>query len=269
MRSLLLQLSVLFLVSKSIQAFTNTNTFQTTRTNRRSNTLLYSTEYASKNRDKILKRSGPHFELNRFSGRVEFGSTADLVTTLDNASLATISEWLSDEKRVAMSIWDEKLTTDLGDNIYRLELMTLQFITIQLAPQVDNRMWTETETETEKDGTGTGTGASGIPVFKIQSIDFDPKIQLLPGLNIPASQLGIDIEVVGELRPSANGTGLQGKIGFVTSGNLTPPMRLLPVPALKVAANVMCKTITDFAIVSFQKGVRAKYRDFYLQQSQK
>ena len=280
MRYLLLQLSVLFLVSKSIQAFTNTNTFQTTstQTNSRSrsrsrsnaNTMLYSSaEYASKNRDKILKRSGPHFELNRFSGRVEFGSTADLVTTLDNASLATISEWLSDEKRVAMSIWDEKLTTDLGDNIYRLELMTLQFITIQLAPQVDNRMWTETETEKDGTGTGTGTGASGIPVFKIQSIDFDPKIQLLPGLNIPASQLGIDIEVVGELRPSANGTGLQGKIGFVTSGNLTPPMRLLPVPALKVAANVMCKTITDFAIVSFQKGVRAKYRDFYLQQSQK
>ena len=253
MRSLLLQLQVLFLVSKSIQAFTNTNTFQTTKTNSRSNTLLYSAEYASKNRDKILKRSGSHFELNRFSGRVEFGSTADLVTALDNADMATISEWLSDEKRVAMSIWDEKLTKDLGDNIYRLELMTLQFITIQLAPQVDNRMWTERD------------GASGIPVFKIQSIDFDPKIQILPGLNIPASAMGIDIEVVGELRPSANGTGLQGKIGFVTSGNLTPPMRLLPVPALKAATNVICKTISDFAIQSFQKGVRAKYRDFYLQ----
>lgn len=246
---------MLFLVSKSIQAFTNPNTFQTTRTNKnsRSNTRLSAAEYASKNRDKILKRSGSHFELNRFSGRVEFGSTADLVTALDNANMATISEWLSDEKRVAMSIWDEKLTKDLGDNIYRLELMTLQFVTIQLAPQVDNRMWTERDDVT------------GIPVFKIQSIDFDPKIQVLPGLNIPASVLGVDIEVVGELRPSGNGTGLTGKIGFQSSGNLTGPMRLLPEPALKAASKVICKTISDFAIQSFQKGVRAQYREFYLQ----
>jgi len=79
--------------------------------------MLSAAEYASKNRDKILKRSGSHFELNKFSGRVEFGSTAKLVTALDNANMATVSEWLSDEKRVAMSIWDEKLTQDLGDNI--------------------------------------------------------------------------------------------------------------------------------------------------------
>lgn len=256
MRTFLLQLPLLLLAIKRTFAFTSndaiirtSNTFLTKKSSN-SNTIL--SAYSSENRNKILGRSGSHFELNRFSGRVEFGSTANLVTTLDNADLATVSEWLLDEKRVAMSIWDEKLIKDLGDSVYRLEVMSLQFITIKLAPQVDNRMWTEKD-------------ASGTPIFRVQSIDFDPNIQLLPGLNIPASSLGIDIEVVGELSPSRNGRGLEGKIGFVTSGNLTPPMRLLPVPALKTATNVLCKTITDFAIQSFQKGVKAKYREFQLE----
>jgi ABC-type uncharacterized transport system, permease component len=206
---------------------------------------------SSKNRDKILQRKGGHFELNRFSGRVEFGSTVNLITNLENADMATVSDWISDERRVALSIWDEKLIEDRGNNIYRLQLMTLQFVTIQLSPRVDNRMWTEVD-------------QSGVPIFKLQSIDFDPNIQVLPGMNIPASALGIDIEVVGELRPSRDGKGVEGKIGFVSSGNLTPPLRLLPEPALKTASDVICKTISDFAIQSFQKGARLKYREFQM-----
>lgn len=217
---------------------------------RKCSSLAAYSSSSSKNRDKILQRNGGHFELNRFSGRVEFGSTVRLLTNLDNADMVTVSDWLSDERRVALSIWDEKLIEDRGNNVYRLQLMTLQFVTIQLSPRVDNRMWTEIDQ------------SNGVPVFKLQSIDFDPNIQLLPGMNIPASALGIDIEVVGELRPSRDGKGVEGKIGFVTSGNLTPPMRLLPEPALKTASNVICKTISDFAIQSFQKGARLKYREF-------
>jgi len=114
---------------------------------------------------------------------------------LHQQSSKVVSSWLSDEKRVALSIWDEKLIEERGDNVYRMKLMKLQFVTIQLSPTVDNRMWTEED-------------ASGAPVFKLQSIDFDPNVQVIPGLNIPASALGIEIEVVGELLPSRNGKGL-------------------------------------------------------------
>ena len=204
----------------------------------------------SKSRETILQRNGAHFKLNRFGGKVEFGSTANLVTKLDGSDKESIIEWLSDEKRVALSIWDEKLLKDLGNSIYRLQLMTLQFVTIQLAPSVDNRMWIEKDAK------------DGVPVFKLQSIDFDPNIQLLPGLNIPAESLGIRIEVVGELRPSKDGKGVEGRIGFVSGGDLPPPMRLLPEPALKSASDLICKTVTDFAIMSFQNGARAKYQEF-------
>ena len=204
---------------------------------------------SSTNREIILRRSGQHFMLNRFLGKAEFGSTATLVTSLENADVESVSEWLSDEKRVAFAVWDEKMIQDMGNNIYKLKLMPLQFVTIKLAPEVDNRMWTEVDN-------------NGKPVFKLQSIDFDPNIQVLPGLNVPASYFGIDIEVVGELRPSRNGSGVEGKIGFLSSGSLTPPMRLLPEPVLKSASNIICKTISDFAIRSFQQGARTKYREF-------
>lgn len=216
-----------------------------------------SSSYESKNRDSILRREGTYFKLNRFSGRVEFGSTAKLVTSLvEKGDVASIQLWLSDEKRVATSIWDENLITDLGNSMYRLKLMQLQFITISLAPEVDTRMWTEQCDNASKD--------SMDPIFKLQSIGFDPKIQLAPGLNIPASSLGIVIEVVGELKADRNGKGLEGKIGFVSGGDLPPPLRLLPEPALKAASDAICKTVSDFAIQSFQMGARKKFREFRL-----
>ena len=210
----------------------------------------------SKDRKTILNRNGSHFKLDRMRGKVEFGSTAKLVTTLDNADLATVSSWLGDEKRVALSIWDEKLIEERGDSVYRLKLMKLQFVTLQLEPSVDNRMWIEKDEN------------SGVPVFKLQSVDFDPNVQFLPGMSVPASVLGIEIEVVGELFPSSNGKGLEGKIGFLTKGNLTPPMRMLPEPALKSASSIICNTISEFAIQSFQKGARSKYRE-YVRQNKK
>ncbi len=176
-------------------AFTTVSYPRSTKTFLRASSTTSRSALGSENRNTILSRNGSYFKLDRFGGKVEFGSTAKLVTALDGADLETVSSWLSDEKRVALSIWDEKLIEERGDNVYRMKLMKLQFVTIQLSPTVDNRMWTEED-------------ASGAPVFKLQSIDFDPNVQVIPGLNIPASALGIEIEVVGELLPSRNGKGL-------------------------------------------------------------
>jgi len=242
-----------------LQFKSSISTLTTTTSNIRTNDVSLHA-YASKSRDTILRRNGTYFKLNRFSGKVEFGSTANLITTFDknDANDEIIKEWLSDEKRIALSIWDEKLLTDLGNSVYRLQLMTLQFVTLQLAPSVDTRMWIE-------------KGNDGkTPVFKLQSIDFDPNIELLPGINVSAKSLGIQIEVVGELRPSKDGKGVEGRIGFVSGGDLPPPMRLLPEPALKSASDLICKTVNDFAIMSFQNGARKKYKEFVaMRQKQK
>lgn len=209
-------------------------------------------------RRELLARNGPFFKLDRFQGAVEFGSSAKLTTKLDNsANLDGISEWLSDGRGLALSIWDEKLMTDLGDNIYRLNTMKLQFVTIQLSPSVDMKMWTEME------------DSQNLPLFSLQSVGFDPNIQILPGVGVSASSLGIKIEVEGELRPTKDGKGVQGKITFATKGNLPPPMRLLPEPALKLASDTINETIVNFAIQSFEKGALKKYKEFQSTQEKK
>lgn len=185
-------------------------------------------------------------------GDIQFGSCSRISTSLQGADASSIQRWLSNDKAVAMSIWDEKLIQEVEPQVYRLKLMTLMFVTIQLAPHVDVRMWTDKR---------SGSSDSGI-AFKLESVGFDPNIQILPGVGVSADSLGILIDVVGELYPSKDGKGVDGKIGFVTSGELPPPMRILPEQALKGSLSTINRTITNFAISSFQKGTRTQFQHF-------
>jgi hypothetical protein len=218
-----------------------------------------STASGEARRKELLARTGPFFKLNRFQGEVEFGSSAKLVTQLDTSeNLDGITDFLSDGQGLALSIWDEDLMEDLGNNVYRLQTMKLQFVTIQLAPSVDMKMWTQPE-----------AANNNLPLFALQSVNFDPNIQLFPGFDVPASAFGIKIEVEGELRPTADGKGVEGKITFATAGAVPPPMRLLPEGALKLASNTINETIVKFAIQSFESGAREKYKEFQSAQQQK
>lgn len=204
--------------------------------------------WSERERQTILSRNGEHFKLDRMRGDIEFGSSSRIQTNLDGADEAAVRRWLSDDKQIAMSIWDPTLIEEVEPKVYRLKLMTLMFVTIQLSPHVDVRMFEE------------GQGS----MFKLESVAFDPNIQILPGVGVSADQLGIVIDVVGELYPSRDGKGVDGKIGFVTKGELPPPMRLLPEQALKSSLSTINRTITNFAISNFQRGARDKFRDFLL-----
>ena len=56
--------------------------------------------------------------------------------------------------------------------------MTLMFVTIQLSPHVDVKMYSERGK------------------FNLESVAFDPNIQILPGVGVSADSLGILIDVV-------------------------------------------------------------------------
>lgn len=231
---------------------------------------------ATKNRNEILKSNGSHFALNRVAGTVEFGATTKLVTRLVGPPTASsnpetrnkdrilIEKWLSDERRIANSIWKPELLTDLGGSVYRLQLMTLQFVTIQLAPHVDTAMWVDSEPSSSSSSSTT------IPVFKLQSIDFDPNIQLLPGLpGITPESLGINIEVVGELRPSPDGRSVSGVIGFRSGGKLPTPMRLMPEGVLRGAGKIIDNTVIGFVSRAFERGAADNFRRFRLEEERK
>jgi hypothetical protein len=217
-------------------------------------------------RQELLSRSGPYFQLNRRTGDVGFGATAKLNTKLQQLNDSDrpnnpddIAKWLSDSdgRGLALSVWDPDLTTDLGNSVYRLQTMDLQFVTIKLAPSVDVQMWTTTQLQDGKDQ----------PVFSLQSIDYNPNIELFPGFGIPAEALAVTIEVVGDLRPNRDGTGVIGTISFQSSGNLPPPMRLLPEGVLKGASEAINQLIVDVAVASFQKEAVAKYQEFQLKRT--
>lgn len=198
----------------------------------------------------LLGRDGPYFELNRSNGRVAFGATAKLVTQLDDVSSPEdIYEWLKDERSLALSIWDENLIQEKGNHVYRLQIMALQFVTIKLQPWVDTRM-------------KTVKNSKGDPVFTLQSQDFDPNIQVLPGMQISAESLGIVIEVSGQLQASKEGKGVTGKIAFETSGKLPGPLLLLPDQVLKGASDTINQTVVDFCVRSFQTGARKNFAKF-------
>ena len=251
MTRIYLTLSGLLLCSTLAQSFTSSATFVRSF----SNTKLHETSAASSDmlqrRKKLLSRNGPYFQLSPSEGTVEFGSTATLVTKLDDDSQennSMIAEWLSDERRVATSIWDENLLEEKGNSVYELKVMKLQFVTLQLQPSVDVKMWTRPRPD-------------GVPVFYLQSVGFEPNVQILPGVAIDAKTLGIVIEVVGQLAPDGKG-GVTGKITFQTSGNLPLALRILPESILKAASDTVNQTITKFIIKSFQTGAISKYRDF-------
>lgn len=205
----------------------------------------------------LLTRKGPYFSLDRVTGTIEFGATAYLVTELGPpATWESIATWLEDEQSLARSIWDAALITELGNSMYRYQVMTLQFVTLQLAP------WVDLEMKTLRSKTDPP-----MPVFCIQSKGFEPNLQVLPGRRISADSLGLVIEVAGQLRPSADGTGVRGALAFSTRGHLPPPLRLLPDAVLQAAAATINDTVIQFAVQNFQAGARRQYQAYVVGQS--
>jgi hypothetical protein len=222
-------------------------------------------------RRELLTRKGPHFRLDRSSGRIEFGATAHLVTTLisssslspssnpvlsqeqsQSESFALIHDWLQDAPSLARSIWDPAMTEELDEHIFRFQIMSLQFVNLQLAPSVDLQMKTLLGTQSKQ------------PIFSLQSVDFEPNIQVLgmPGIQVTAESLGIDIEVSGQMKATKDGNGVVGAIAFQTTGVLPPPMRLLPEQILQAASDAINQLVVDFAVANFQKGAKKNFEDF-------
>lgn len=226
-------------------------------------TTIQQTEDQKSRRKELLRRNGPYFKLDRFTGEIEFGVATNLVTDISkhnpNVDKASIEEWLLDSRELALSIWDEKLLEELGNSVYRLQTMPVQFLTLFLQPTVDLQMWTQPSGKNR-------AGRLLPPIFKLQSIGFETNLRLMPGLGITSSDdLGVLVEVAGDLRPTEDGQGVTGKISFQTKGLLPPPLRVLPDSALQLATQTVNNAISQFAIGYFEKGAVQKYNDFMKQ----
>jgi len=163
------------------------------RQNHQATTLFMSPALSADRKRELLSRTGPYFHIDRAKGSIEFGATAQLTTPLPTTDSDAVQDWLWDSQSLSQSIWDPERTTALSQkNVYRLETMDLQFVTLKLSPWVDMEMKTIAQS------------ATGAPVFVLQSVNFEPNIQVLPGMRINAADLGIVIETVGYLKMDTN-----------------------------------------------------------------
>lgn len=221
---------------------------------RRHFSALHASKITEERRKELMSRDELYFNIDTSKNSIEFGASVDLVTNLEETGdMEAIEEWLRDGRTLALSIWDD--IEELSENLYKLRIMKLQFVTLQLQPTVDVQMKTVTA-RSVKDP------QREFPLFRLQSVDFDPHLEVLPGMKIAAESLGIVIHVVGDLRPTQDGRGVTGKVSFATTGKLPPALAILPQGVLRTAANSINKTIISFASKSFENGAKARYEQF-------
>jgi len=225
---------------------------------------------SSKSREKIMNRKGQYFLLDKIQNRIEFGLTTELITKLTpKASRRVVEKFIGDESRVASMLWDPKLMKKIDKQTYRLQLKPLSFLTLSLSPSVDVIMWVEDKMLHVSSSNETLSESDKTPVFYLESIGFDPNIKILPGVGITPRSLNINIETVGSLQVTQDGEGLQGKIGFVTTGKLPGPFLLLPDQALKRASELISNTVKLFIVRTFEKSVINEFSNFFSEEKRK
>mmetsp|Transcript_25011 Transcript_25011/g.51996 ORF Transcript_25011/g.51996 Transcript_25011/m.51996 type:complete len:295 (-) Transcript_25011:134-1018(-) len=211
-------------------------------------------------RKELFSKKEAFFSLNRRTGRIEFGAPVPLETsnlpTTTSSSSDLISSWIRDSDAFGMSMWQESHLTKLEQDVFRLGLLTLQFVNLKFEPWVDVRV------KTVKDSKGS-------PVFTLQSIGYNPnpkEISFIPGM--PASltlddvvkNLDIGVEVVGQIRGTSNGA--RGRMVYVVTGKLPSALLLFPDPLLRGAGDTISKEVVEFAQKSFRTGTSAKFPEY-------
>jgi len=215
----------------------------------------------------VSKTNKNYSSFDRFSGDVQFGHVEKVNIELPaSPSADSISSWLKQEDRIAYAIWDKDRLTTLSaeEKLYKLRLITLQFLTFELQPDVDVLMWSEYD---ENDDTSE-------VVFYFESVGFEPnfnygltsssrKTKNTKGQSLP---MQMKIDVAGEMRVSSDGKGLEGTFGFTTTGKLPAPLRVTPRSALYAAGSAISNKIADFAIQSFNEGTKREFADYLQEQ---
>ena len=229
-------------------------------------TQLHSTKSQSSSnlnaRRKVLfGKKENYYELDRKSGRIVFGGPVPLANKFDTLSPddTILNEWLNDEEAFAMGFWRDSHLTRISEDVYRLGLLTLQFVNLKFEP------WVEVQVKTVPD-------SKALPVFTLQGINYDPnpqEIQFIPGmprsltLDDVIKNLDITVEVVGQVRQSPKDpAALSGRMVYEVTGKLPSALLLFPDPLLKAAADTITKEVVEFAQYSFKQGTTHKFKHY-------
>ena len=179
-------------------------------------------------------------EFTDFRGRrVSFGSVQKVSVPLAGASTAELQEYLTPDT-VATAMWDPRRVKRLDDDgRYQLRMERLSFVMLEIDTAVSVRV--------AKDGeTGDIT---------LTSEDFSLEAKS-PAGRLNTAQLGIKVNVAGQLQILNGGTAVGGKVGFETEGDLPPLMLFTPQPVVAAAMGGMNRAVMGLVVGEFERGFR-------------
>ena len=203
-------------------------------------------------RRSLLSNPGHRFSLK--SPSVSFGTTATLKTPLlspdSPADRLFVNNFLSSASRVTNAIWDPSLASRVNSTTVDLQLLDLNFLTLSLSPTVtvDARIRQDADT--------------GDNIYELTSLSFAPNLRVLPGLGVTSAPSSLQIDCVGQLRPSRDGRSIFGAIAFEIEGNLGSALMLVPRSVMEKAARTLTEKVLAFAEANFVKGVEREVKRF-------
>ncbi|OCQ92875.1 hypothetical protein BCD64_09080 [Nostoc sp. MBR 210] len=132
-----------------------------------------------------------------------------------------IQHYLRQPQRLVNALVDNSRVQQLSEEVFRLKMRPLSFMTLSIQPTVDMRVWAESNS-----------------VIYLRSLGCE-----IRGFEYINQRFSLNLK--GYLSPhqSSNGTRLEGKADLEVQVELPPPLSLTPKPILETTGNGLLKSV--------------------------
>jgi hypothetical protein len=157
-----------------------------------------------------------------------------------------IQHYLRQPQRLVHALVDNSRIQQLSEEVFRLKMRPLSFMSVSLQPTVDMRVWAE---------------ANGNIYLRSVGCEI---------LGIEYINQRFDLNLKGYLSPSqlSTGTCLQGKADLEVKVELPPPFSFTPKPILEATGNGLLKSVLLTVKQRLQHQLLADYRRWVITQTQ-
>ncbi|HEY9800148.1 MAG TPA: DUF1997 domain-containing protein [Leptolyngbyaceae cyanobacterium] len=157
-----------------------------------------------------------------------------------------IQHYLRQPQRLVNALVDQKRIRQLSEEIFRLKMRPLSFMSLSIQPTVDMRVWAE---------------SNGI--IYLRSVGCE-----ILGFEYINQRFSLNLR--GYLSPyqSKTGTRLEGKADLEVQVDLPPPFSLTPKPILETTGNGLLKSVLLTVKQRLLHHLLADYRQWVISQTQ-
>lgn len=187
-----------------------------------------------------IRAAGAVFSYKREDDIITFGASQTFIVPV-KPEKKTVRDYVANgSKRLILASWDPSQIEDLGADSYRIKFQKLNFLVLQITPEVDCKLM-----QREDAAAFISTGWR------------------LPGLEEQVSLDSYSIRVRGEVRtspPQASMISFRAKIEFVVSGKVPPILSGVPEAASSLAAEQLSRALLSGAEKRFCETLPVDYK---------